>query len=61
MFGGVAHSSPPENRLAVNDVIQPGMTNLSRGNVLGVTVIFQSSDEGKGSRNIIVRDNQGNV
>ena len=57
MFSGVAHASPPENRLSVNDVVQPGVADLSRSDVLRVTIVLQSSDEGKGSRDIIVRDN----
>ena len=48
MFSGVAHALP-ENGLPINDVVQPGVTNLSWRDVIGVTVIFQSSDEGKGS------------
>ena len=57
MFSGVAHASPPENRLSVDDVVQPGVTNLSWSNVLRVTIVLQSSDEGKSSGDIIVRDN----
>ena len=57
MFSGVAHAAPPENRLPINDVVQPGVTNLSWRDVIGVTVIFQSSDEGKGSGDIIICDN----
>jgi len=59
MFGRIAQPSPPQDRLALDQVVQPGLANLLGGEREGVAVVRQRAQEGEGAGDVVVGDDEG--
>ncbi len=58
VLGRVAEPTPPQNRSILDDVIQPGLPDLSCSEIRGISKIRESPDEGESPGDIVICDHQ---
>ena len=58
MFGRIAVAAPPENRALLDDIVEPGLTDLLGGKVRPRAVVLERADEGERSRDVVVGHDQ---
>ncbi len=61
MLSGVAHAAPPQNGALFNDVIEPALPDLGRGDLPTVAVIGQGAQKCKCAGDVIISDDQRHV
>ena len=57
----VAHAAPPQDRAALDDVVEPALPDLGRAQVRAVVVILQGAQESEGPGDVVVGDDEGVV
>jgi len=58
VFGGHAHATPPEDGLALDQVVEPGVADLGGRQVEGRAVVGERSQEGEGAADVVVGDHE---
>ena len=61
VLGGVAVSAPPEDRAALDKVVEPRLADLPRREIGARAVILERADECEGSCDVVVGDDQRTV
>ncbi len=55
---GVAHPAPPQDRAALDDVVEPGVADLRGGQARRIPVVRERADKGEGAADVVVGDDQ---
>src|SRR4051812_31907712 len=58
VLSGVADATPPEDRSSLDEVVEPGVADLLRGQVGIISVVRERSQKGEGPRDVVVSDDQ---
>src|SRR5262249_26251099 len=63
VFGRAAEAAPPQDRLLLDDVVEPGPSDHRRRERGGITVVLERAEEGKRAGDVVVRkhDRQGEI
>ena len=59
VLGGIAQPAPPQDRLVLDDVVQPGAPDLFAAQVVAAGVVLERADEGERAGDVVVGDDQG--
>ncbi len=58
VFGRITQATPPQNRAALNNIVEPGLTDLCWGKVKSIAIIWERTQEGECTRDVIIGDDQ---
>ena len=61
VFRRVAEAAPPQDRAVLDQVVEPGLADLLRGQLRVAVVVFECADERERAADVVVGDDQRHV